>query len=134
MIFNRQMNPTAMKHLILCVTVVFLCNACSVTKNWQGASDTQATQADFKELNGRQVFTLQVPDNDVYLIYQFKKTSGTLEASIKSPSNVVFDRQVDAVESNSIHILNQKGVAYRILVKGRDAAGNFNVRFRSASW
>lgn len=119
-------------------SVVFACmlcvfSSCSFTKEWQGTSNSQVTKADFKELTGKQVFTLHVPDNDTYLAYEFKELSGDLEAAIKSPSEYVYYKKIDRADANTIHLVNQKGARYQVSIKGKHASGAFDVRFASTA-
>ncbi|MVM33735.1 hypothetical protein GO755_27100 [Spirosoma sp. HMF4905] len=121
-----------MTRFIVCIGIsLFLCS-CSSTKNWQGTSNSQVAQAEFKELNGKQTFTLHVPDNDTYLAYQFKETDGQLEAIIKSASERIFDQKIESSEADSFHLVNQKGAEYKVTIKGKHASGAFYVRFESS--
>ncbi|WP_420154661.1 hypothetical protein [Siphonobacter sp.] len=120
-----------MKRFLVYTTIALLLNSCTSTKNWQGSSTPERTQAAFKELNGTQNFTLRVPDNDTYLAYQFKETGGELEASIQSPSSVVFSKKIDSLEEKRIHLVNQKGAEYKVMIKGKQASGAVDVRFVS---
>ncbi|GAB3491400.1 hypothetical protein GCM10027341_04320 [Spirosoma knui] len=114
----------------LLITVLF--SSCSYTKNWQGTSTPQRTQADFNELTGKQVFTLHVPSNNIYLAYQFSEPSGHLEATLKSSSELLFDKPIKTAKAGSTHLLNQKGTEYAVSLKGRRASGKFDVKFVSA--
>ncbi|GAB3540840.1 hypothetical protein [Spirosoma fluminis] len=115
----------------LLVTVLF--SSCSYTKNWQGSSTPQRTQADFNELTGKQVSTLHVPSNNVYLAYQFSEPNGHLEATLESSSELLFNKAIETAETGSIHLLNQKGTEYTVSLKGRRASGKFDVKFVSVS-
>lgn len=114
------------------IAICSLLSACSFTKNWQGTSNSQVAQAEFKELTGKQAFTLHVPSNDTYLAYRFNETDGELEASIKSASALVFSKKIDSSEASSVHLVNQKGAEYKVMLKGKHASGAFDVRFVSA--
>ncbi|PQA55047.1 hypothetical protein [Siphonobacter curvatus] len=118
-----------MKRFLVYATIALLLNSCTSTKNWQGSSTPERTQAEFKELNGTQNFTLRVPDNDTYLAYQFKETGGELEASIQSPSSVILNKKIDSLEEKRIHLVNQKGAEYKVTIKGKQASGAVDVRF-----
>ncbi|GAB3781395.1 hypothetical protein GCM10028818_35400 [Spirosoma horti] len=122
-----------MIRFIVCIGISLFFSSCSYTRNWKGTSNSQVAQAEFKDLNGKQTFTLYVPTNDTYLAYRFKETSGVLGASIKSASKHVFNQQIDSSEANSVHLVNQKGVAYTVTMKGKHASGEFDVRFVSSS-
>jgi hypothetical protein len=120
-----------MIRFVVCISISLWLISCTNTKNWQGNSTMQAAHATFKELNGKQTFTLNVPDNNIYLAYQFEETEGQLEVSIKSPTEQVFNKQIEYSEANSIHLVNQKGAKYKVTVKGKRAAGAFDIRFVS---
>lgn len=116
------------KYAFLLLTVIFL-DACSSSRNWKGTSNLRSTQAEFEELNGRQAFTLLVPDHDTYLKYNFMVNSGTIEATIKSPEAVVMRREMGESEADSVHVVNQKGTKYKIYLKGKQASGRFDIKF-----
>ncbi len=118
-----------MNRFIAYVAVSLLFSACSYVKNWQGTTNPDLVQAKFDALQGEQRFVLHVPSNDTYLVYRFNETAGHLEASIKSPSAVVFAKKIDTTEKNSLHLVNQKGAAYTVVVKGKRASGEIDVRF-----
>ncbi len=118
-----------MNRFVAYVAVSLLFSACSYVKNWQGTTNPDLVQAKFDALQGEQRFVLYVPNNDTYLTYRFAETAGNLQASIKSPSSVVFAKKIDASEKNSIHVTNQKGAAYTVVVKGKRASGEIDVRF-----
>lgn len=118
-----------MNRFVAYVAVSLLFSACTYVKNWQGTNNPDLVQAKFDALQGEQRFVLHVPNNDTYLTYRFAETSGDLQASIKSPSSVVFAKKINASEKNSIHVVNQKGAAYTVVVKGKRASGEFDVRF-----
>lgn len=121
-----------MNRFVAYVAVSVLVSACSYVKNWQGTTNSDLVQAKFDVLQGEQRFVLHVPNNDTYLTYRFTETSGDLQASIKSPSSVVFAQKIDVSEKNSIHVTNQKGAAYTVVVKGKRASGEMAVRFTSS--
>ena len=118
-----------MNRFVAYVAVSLLFSACSYVKNWQGTTNPDLVQAKFDALQGEQRFVLHVPSNDTYLTYRFAETAGDLEAAIKSPSSVVFAKKIDATEKNNLHLVNQKGAAYTVIVKGKRASGEFDVRF-----
>lgn len=118
-----------MKCSIFLFAFLFLGDACSSSKNWTGTSNSESTQAVFEALNGKQTFTILVPGNDTYLKYHFAVNSGKLEAKIKSPTATILHKELSELASDSIHIVNQKGTAYKIYLVGKEAAGEFNVGF-----
>ena len=87
------------------------------------------TKAKFDELNGKQAFTLLVPDNDTYLKYYLKVNSGKLETSIKSPKEMILNKESIDMVTDSIHVVNQKGSKYKIYLNGDQASGEFDIRF-----
>lgn len=121
-----------MKYYSLLLTAFLVLNACSSSKNWKGTSTFQGTQAEFEELNGKQAFTIQVPDNDTYLKYQFTVNSGKLAAIIKSPTQIMLSKELAHTERDSIHLLNQKGTEYRIYLEGKQAKGGFDISFTNS--
>jgi|GEM_PF-2352722 len=122
-----------MNRFVVFASMLCMFSSCSFTREWQGTSNSQVTQANFKELTGKQVFTLHVPDNDTYLAYEFKELSGDLEATIKSPSEYVYYKKINTSDANSIHLINQKGARYEVSIKGKHASGAFDVRFASTA-
>ncbi|GAB4031694.1 hypothetical protein GCM10028809_28110 [Spirosoma gilvum] len=104
-------------------------SSCSFTRQWQGTSNNQHAKASFKELSGKQTFSLHVPENDIYLAYQFTETDGDMTASVKSPSATLFQKKINTSEANSLHLVNQKGAEYTVTIKGKRASGAFDVRF-----
>ncbi|MBN8825183.1 MULTISPECIES: hypothetical protein [unclassified Spirosoma] len=114
---------------LLSIALLISISSCSFTRQWQGNSNAQQTKASFKELTGRQTFTLHVPENDIYLAYQFIETDGEMSASVKSPSATVFNKRISTSEANTLHLVNQKGVEYIVMIKGKRASGAFDVRF-----
>lgn len=118
-----------MRYFSFLLTTILLLNACSSSRNWKGTSNSEGTQAEFDELNGKQAFTILVPDNDTYLKYHFIVNSGKFETIIKSPKEVILRKELNAMVSDSIHVLNQKGAEYKIYLKGKQASGGFDIRF-----
>ncbi|WP_020599319.1 hypothetical protein [Spirosoma panaciterrae] len=116
---------------LLSICLLVSISACSFTRQWQGTSNQQQAKASFKELIGKQTFTLHVPENDTYLSYAFTETDGDLSASIKSPSATVFSKKISTSEANRLHLVNQKGAEYTVTIKGKRASGAFDVRFVS---
>lgn len=119
-----------MNRCVVYVAVSLLFSACSYVRNWQGTNNPQLVQAKFDVLQGKQSFVLRVPSNDTYLAYRFNETAGDLKASIKSPSAVVFAKAIDASEKNSVHLVDQKGAIYTVVLSGKRASGDMDVRFR----
>lgn len=122
-----------MNRFVFYLAIILLFTACSSTKNWQGNSTDESTQAEFKELNGTQQFTLRVPTNDTYLSYRFIATTGTLRASVQSVSGVVFNDTIKSLEEKRIHLVNQAGTTYRVTLEGKQASGAMDVRFASSN-
>ncbi|WP_338876357.1 hypothetical protein WBJ53_11985 [Spirosoma sp. SC4-14] len=120
-----------MNRFVVVACMVYVFSSCSFTKEWQGTSTAHVTKADFKDMTGKQVFTLHVPNNDTYLAYAFKELSGDLEATIKSPSDYVYYKKIDRSDASTIHLVNQKGAHYEVSIKGKHASGTFDVRFTS---
>lgn len=123
----------SMNRFVFYLAIILLFTACSSTKNWQGNSTDESTQAEFKELNGTQQFTLRVPTNDTYLSYRFIATTGTLRASVQSASGVVFNDTIKSLEEKRIHLVNQAGTTYRVTLEGKQASGAMDVRFASSN-
>ncbi|MDR6197142.1 hypothetical protein [Siphonobacter sp. SORGH_AS_0500] len=123
----------SMIRFVLCLTIALFLTACSSTKNWQGNSNDESTQAEFKELNGKQHFILRVPSNDTYLSYRFTTAAGALQASIKSASGFVFNDKIKSLEEKRIHVVNQKGATYKVMLEGNQASGTMDVRFVSSN-
>ncbi len=123
----------SMNRFVFYLAIILLFTACSSTKNWQGNSTDESTQAEFKELNGTQQFTLRVPTNDTYLSYRFIATTGTLRASVQSVSGVVFNDTIKSLEEKRIHLVNQAGTTYRVTLEGKQASGAMDVRFASSN-
>ncbi|AKD55550.1 hypothetical protein [Spirosoma radiotolerans] len=121
-----------MTRLILYLVIGSFFSSCAYTKNWQGTSNAQVAQAEFKELTGKQVFVMHVPNNDTYLAYRFKETDGELKASIRSTSAFIVNKTIDFSEENAVHLVNQKGAEYKVTLKGKHASGAFDVRFLKA--
>ena len=121
-----------MIRFVLCIAVSSFFSSCSYTNNWQCSSNSQVAQGEFKDLTGEQVFALRVPSNDTYLSYEFKETTGDLEASIKSASKRVFSKKIESSEASSVHLMNQKGTEYQVILKGNHASGSFDARFVSS--
>ncbi|WP_080057460.1 hypothetical protein [Spirosoma aerolatum] len=122
-----------MTRSLLSICLLVSISSCSFTRQWQGTSNAQQTKATFKELTGRQTFTLHVPENDIYLAYQFIESDGEMSASVKSPSATVFHKRIGASEANTLHLVNQKGAEYSVTIKGKRASGAFDVRFVATS-
>ncbi len=122
-----------MKYPSFLFAFLLFSGACSFTKNWTGTSNPERTQAVFEELNGKQAFTLLVPANDTYLKYYFAVNSGKLAAQIKSPTETILQQELNKFAADSIHLVNQKGKAYKISLVGKEAAGEFNVTFTTGS-
>jgi hypothetical protein len=120
-----------MKLFVLLLLATSLLNACSSSKHWSGTSNAKGTQAEFAELNGKQSFTLLVPNDDTYLKYRFAVEGGELETTIRSPTERVLQKKLVAMVTDSIHLVNQKGSAYKVDLNGRQASGSFDVRFTS---
>lgn len=118
-----------MRYLGFLLTSILLLNACSSSRNWTGTSNREGAQAEFDELNGKQVFTILVPDNDTYLKYHFTVNSGKLETIIKSRKEIILSKELSATVTDSIHVVNQKSTEYKIYLKGKQASGEFNIRF-----
>ena len=120
-----------MKLLVILLVISALLSACNSSRHWTGTSNPKGTQAEFAELNGKQSFTLLVPSDDTYLKYHFAVEGGELETIIKSPTERVLQKKLGAMENDSIHLVNQKGSAYKVYLNGKQASGNFDVRFTS---
>lgn len=118
-----------MKYLSFLLISILLLNACSSSKNWTGTSNLQGTKAEFDKLNGKQAFTLLVPDNDSYLKYHVKVNSGKLETIIKSSKKTILNKEFSTMLTDSIHVVNQKGTQYKIYLKGKQASGEVDIRF-----
>ena len=118
-----------MNYSIFLCAFILVFGSCTSSRNWVGTANATGTHATFEELNGKQDFTILVPDNNTYLKYHFAVSSGKLEAKIKSPTEVILSKAVGELDSDSIHIVNQKGAAYKIYLEGKKAAGDFNIRF-----
>lgn len=118
-----------MRYFCFLLTTILLLNACSLSKNWKGTYNSEGIKADFDELNGKQVFTVIVPDNNTYLKYHFNINSGKIETIIKSPKGVILNTELSAMVTDSIHVVNQKGAELKIYLKGRQASGGFDIQF-----
>lgn len=118
-----------MRYFSFLLTTILLLNACSSSRNWKGTSNSEGTQAAFDKLNGNQAFTITVPDNDTYLKYHFTINSGKIETIIKSPREVILSKELSAMVTDSIRVVNQKGAEYKIYLKGKQASGEFDIQF-----
>lgn len=122
-----------MKELSVLLTIMLFINACSSPKNWNGTATVKGTKATFSELNGRQAFKMIAPNCDTYLKYNFDITNGRVKAVMKSSDEVVFDKEINAAVLDSIHLVNQKGTEYKILITGKQASGKFDVYFTNGA-
>ena len=118
-----------MRHFCFLLATILLLNACSSSRNWRRTSNWEGTQAEFDKHNGKQAFTILVPDNDTYLKYHLTIDSGKLETIIKSPKEMILSKEFGTSVADSIHIVNQKGAKYKIYLKGKQASGGFDIRF-----
>lgn len=122
-----------MKFYLNLLIIFLLVIACSSSKNWRGTSNLKGTWAEFEKLNGKQAFTILVPDNDTYLKYHFSINGGKLKTIIKSPNKTILDKEFREMdETDSIHLVNQKGTQYKIYLRGKQSSGEFNVKFTTS--
>ena len=122
-----------MKKYNFVLMALIMLAACSTTKHWTGTSTLEGTQGAFKELNGKQTFTIQIPDNDTYLKYHFTVTGGKLETIIQSPKEKILNQELSSMVTDSIHIVNQQGAEYKIYMRGKQASGAFDVYFTESN-
>jgi hypothetical protein len=63
------------------------------------------------------------------LKYHFAVKRGTLQTIIESPHERLLSKQLGKMEADSIHLVNQKGTEYKVYLKGRQALGEFDMKF-----
>ena len=99
------------------------------SRHWQGTDVPGHIQASFEGLRGTQDFKILASTEKTRILkYSITRDEGKLTITIKSGSTVLFSKQVNGMEADSINI-DHPETQMTVSITGRRASGNFDIKY-----
>lgn len=116
------------KYIVFLVVCSLVFGACSASREWKSNDTPRGATASFALFNGRAEYAVSGSTNSrFYVKIAVGLEKGSLQVILRSASGVVKDTTVSSVWVDSVVIDNPGREAYRVKLRGHQAAGHFEI-------
>lgn len=122
---SKAFNLVYRKHFIGVLLVAWGLSSCTYVLN-----TSKSAGARISNFSGEKVFTIQVPDDEMHLVYHVKKVKRQVTVTIQSPSKSLLNRSFTRPEKGNFRLIDEKGTMYTIRVDEKDSFLKFKAGFQ----
>jgi hypothetical protein len=123
-----------MRFIVICILAGTLLASCATTsRNWKSNDLPGKFTASFAYFNGKERHTVDLAKDDIlFMKYSLAVTGGDITLSVSHKGVEVWQKKVTGTgDTAEYHLIAPSTGQYTIIVSGKKAAGNFEIRYKT---